>query len=1299
MNLSQLHHQGRIHDPSTAGVATNFGQNLYPGLNNPGMHANWQTNPSIRVPMSGSDNTALRRALVRVIATGARETITISPDNPWIGRLAPAVRTDELVIKKDFLDIVRGIAPYAPHYGTTRKQRVRQMTRRKTQTRKTWGMTIEKTMLFSEQGNNLLQALIRGVRENVAGTLIYEAQQEFLQAGEEYRQENFKFGNNPYQNIHGMQGVAQDNAMLNFYQIRRDMYGALSKSGDQFRAVLDRVIEMLKRRNAQPDVMIVGPGIKARLTLGDKENTQYYIAGDAGTFLRVNGSSSIDTYMGLSIVETLPVNPDEEIRSTYQREVEVGEFALLTRGENSSGLDFRPFHRSKKIYDETSDSMKTIKLSQVVAHAPDFDADGSLSYHHQQLAEEYNSNALSYRRIHGLTNSTKIHPSRLSLFIYQDDNNMARVANVWGQVEGLGGVDGIRRFAQSILATSGMAIDRVSNVSQALQDGAAYLEEIKSRTVTNGSFTSTLYTGAQMARTLRGENNQIIDAQGNQFGSLTPAGGIPTGAALGNFAGHANGAGMLTLASAGDDRATEFVNAVKAIVPYLRTILPLDPKSVTQAWHHKPTAVTAFIDIMAGAQLPVWLPANGVNDSASDVNAAAATATVQIPDFTGTVTGTNNAAAQTAANGLSLAEIRRLVGGATLADTSAGRARSLRAVQTRLLDVVRTGSEVEVAEAIDILQEIVGKIGLGRSGLSGLAAVSYRAALIFQEKQVDQIDGFYDLISHMLSVDDISPASYIAVDAKTAKKSIERLVRIAAHIAEMNAGQASAYIQEGIDARAGGDSVLTKWYKKTPKISDARDVLDAHNYTQTGITPVASAGDLVRTPLTVSRSQLQTILTANGGAGFANFKVSNPARPWTYVAAAADLVGTDSNAFRVGGAGIGGQLEMHEQTFFANLLEKDGDGSSVQSMVRGKRSRGFDSDDDEDDYGYTSYRPSQVRNAREFSLQPSSSSDVRGMDLGEASSSSSFASSSSMSVGARYPGSRATRTEYGLEPLVAGRKYQEMASSVFARNYDAVMSLSGVEQVLGLMLLFTPINKKTAMQFATDTDAPFGGFIARPHIRHLMSSAQVVESGPSTALTHYTETDITSVATNTKEWIFNLTWQSTPFVHAPQFTELFHDACAQGYYGGNDITFMKAYSDYHGPSKVYDPETGAQASIYAFLIGAHDKLPNPTSLTGVHHVSGYDNNQSSLPVPHYRGAPLAEKVWGFSQLQKQQVRTGFVDSLANTLVFQGLQYGHTGSQISNDFVTEYENTGHWGKVEPNAGLSYIRKGSALLQQA
>ena len=728
-------------------------------------------------------------------------------------------------------------------------------------------------------------------------------------------------------------------------------------------------------------------------------------------------------------------------------------------------------------------------------------------------------------------------------------------------------------------------------------------------------------------------------------------------------------------------------------MPHLRTILPLDPKDVTQAWHHRPTAVSAFIDIMAGAQLPVWIPVGGTASATALDQAAAGVADVQIIDLIAL------GASQAAVDAQSLDDISAAVSAAQLADGNDDRRNSLGFVQIRLLNLVRTGSEVEAARAIDTLQEIVGKIGLGRSALSGLAAISYRSALIFQEKRVDGVAGFYDLISHMLSVDDISPASYIAVDARTAKKSIERLVRIAAHIAEMSAGQAAAYIQEGIDARAGGDSVLTKWYKKTPKISEARAVLKNYNYTQApGIEATQAVGNLVRTPLTVSRSQLQTILAANNGAGFANFKVSNPTRPWTYVSARGDIDGTDLNPFRVGGAGIGGQLEMHEQTFFANLLEKDGDGSSVRSMVRGKRSRGFDSDDDEDEYGYTTYRPSQVRNARQFSLQPSSSSDVRGMDLGEASSSSSF-SSSSMSVGARYPGTQATRAEYGVGPLVAGRQYQEMASSVFARNYESVMGLSGVEQVLGLMLLFTPVNKKTAMQFAEQTDAPFGGLIARPHIRHLMSTAQVVESGPWTALTHYTETDITSVATNTKEWIFNLTWQSTPFVHAPQFTEMFHDACAQGYYGGNDITFMKAYSDYSGPSKVYDAELGAQASIYAFLIGAHDKVPNPTSLTGVHHVSGYDNNQSSLPVPHYRGAPLAEKVWGFSQLQKHQVRTGFNDSLANTLVFQGLQYGHTGSQILKDFVTEYENTGHWGKVEPNAGLANIRKGSALLQQS
>merc|ERR1711916_67036 len=273
-----------------------------------------------------------------------------------------------------------------------------------------------------------------------------------------------------------------------------------------------------------------------------------------------------------------------------------------------------------------------------------------------------------------------------------------------------------------------------------------------------------------------------------------------------------------------------------------------------------------------------------------------------------------------------------------------------------------------------------------------------------------------------------------------------------------------------------------------------------------------------------------------------------------------------------------------------------------------------------------------------------------------------------------------------------------MASTAFARNYDAAMGLSStLEQTVALVLLFTPVNKFTAMALAESSDAPFGGLAARPHIRHLMSSAQVVESGPGTCLTHYTETDITSVATINKEWLFNLTWQSTPFLHAPQRTELLRDVCAQGYLGGNDMTFMKARADYDGPAMVYDAEKGAMASIYTFIIGAYDKVPNPLSLTGVHHITGYDNNQSSLPVPHYRGAPLAQKVWNFAQLQTQQVRHGFVDSLANTLVFQGLQHAHTGSQITKDYEIEIENTGLWGKVEPHVGLKQIRMGSATLQ--
>lgn len=1284
MQAAYLHSQGRIGDPSVTGVGSSFGMDGSHLVNNAGFNAAWQTNPHMRVPFATSTNTSLAKMMTRVLGVIARETVTISPDNPWLGRLCPAVPTPELKVQKNVLDIVRNIAPYAPHFSAPRKQRIRTMTRIRQQTRKSWGAKIEKTMLFQAEGRNYLTALFRGVRENIAGTLIYEAQMEFLQSAQDYQKENYKFGNNPYENMHGMQGVSQGNAIMAYSQIRRDMFAALSKSGDQFRAVLDRIQTMMREhRNANPDVLIAGPGIKARLALGDPSNSKYYIAGNAGEFLRINGERRVDTYLGLDIVETLAVNPDEDIRSTFTREVEVGEFNLLTRSKNSSGADFKPYHRNIRIYNQSTDSMEVISMADVVRNAPDFDRDG-LSPFVYDLAREYNSGARThYQRVHHL--SREIDPSTLSLFIYPDGENRAHVASVWGQVSGLGGTAGIKQTIDSMLGAANMTRADLAEISAAIEDGKNLLDEIKDLPLAGDSFDNK-GTDAQKDRTLRNEANVVADAAGNSAGSLDFTG-------VGSLVGYANGAGIITISKAdaanvGDDnkrRAKAFVDAVTKLISQVGRVLKSKEalRATTPAWFHKPTAVSAFIDLIAGVQLPVWLSIPSTAPTGTAGRFAAAK-----PDFTG-VDASDFKAVSDALKTATVPASTTTPAALAALDTEITR------IQQELIQIVSTSSGQDALEAIELLQEIATVTGANRGRLAGLGAISYRSALIMQEKGVATVPGFFGLVSHMLRIEDLSPASYMAIGTDSAMSSAEHLIRMAAALSKLTPTQAQAWIAEGVEAKNQGDNdaTLKKWWKKAPKkVETALRILDSYNYAVAAPTTEDHSA-FVRTGLTLSKSQLKTKIAAPMANGF---RVSNPDAPWTPLTTATN-VNLDKNPFVAGGDGIGGQLEMHEHAFFTNLLENvSEDFSHIASR---KRIREFDSDDEEDDYGFggiahSSSRSRGLGNLDDILLAPRrSGSDVEGMDLVGA-------SSSSAPIGARFPGSRATREQYNLQPLGMGRKFHKAASPSMQDNYASAMSLgSTMFQTLALTFLLLPVNLDTALALAQTADAPFGGLIARPHIRHLMATAMVVESGPSTAMTHFTETDVASTANDTKEWTYNITWQSTAFVHNPQWTEIFHDCLCLSYSGGNDTTFFKRESDEFGYARVYDPVNGAQASIYAFIIGAYEVPPNPLNLTGVHHITGYDNNVkgSDIPVPHYTGAPLAEKVWGFSKLAKMMHHgEGLVDQLANTMCYVGLTDIHTGSNVINDYVVGQENTGHLGRTKPNEGLANVRAGSAII---
>jgi hypothetical protein len=645
-------------DPTTVQKSNNFNGSGFAGQRTEPRNLN----PYHNFEYSTRDNTAISGQLHFLVAELVKELVIVDARvEPFTNRISPFLFTPELNIVKNSRKLVRSMVPIVPHLGAFHNTRIRQETSSARQVRRGLAVEQEITSLNTPEGRRDIQDLILGASQNVLDAFIHDVVAEIVGKAEPIQTENDRRRRLATMQQNRPRDQAQKTAIKSLFHTRIRQYAIMTKE----RLSLDLMIQEAKKRikslGNTADTIVMGTDIKIRIFDTDKDRIFFFRAGPSGPLLRQKGSEEIDTYKGLGIVEIDPPHPDTGMRSLAEREVEVGEFYNLLKNPCSNGATFHPNHRRIQIYNEETDSWKMICLSDVLGPSGVFDADtGDLAQSHQDMADDYNRapNDTQYRRDNMIANNKTIEPNQYSMFLYEDDNNLAQVANLWGQLSHEKVFKSrrvMKEMALSTLAGLGLTQTAQAGISEGLETGVRLLEQIASEPFDFNHWKRVRWTN--MGRNTldsinRNEVGRITDARGNSRGSLdysrvavTAIGGdtwtTNAPAATGGVGqGFGNGAGIRELAAVfapgagqtGENsiygKAFAFLEAVERIVAFLQRAMGTSHAlSTSAAWFHQPTAATTFIDtVFAAFELPIWMKVlNGQRDRT--------TGTVQVVDL------------------------------------------------------------------------------------------------------------------------------------------------------------------------------------------------------------------------------------------------------------------------------------------------------------------------------------------------------------------------------------------------------------------------------------------------------------------------------------------------------------------------------------------------------------------------------------------------------------------------------------------------------------------------------------------
>ena len=1009
-----------------------------------------------------------------------------------------------------------------------------------------------------------------------------------------------------------------------------DTFACMSKGGSTLLAAVANAKQMIERRNGVPDTLLVAPGVISRMTVGDERMSHAWINGPQAEMVKTQGLYSLPTYCGLSVVEVRRYGTDTKT-SRWSRNVEVGEFYPMLRTIVNPSR-FNPAFRSIELYNESTDSAQVISLAHAVDKSGTFDGTGAISANVGRVADEYNNGTDNWFTRHGVPQKGgRAEIEKLHLFIYESAEGRADVVRTWGDI-GLDRLGGVAGLAA--FARSAVSGDGMTPAEEStLRAGLATIGTLALALSNVGAPAS----DAEAVRQLPADisiDTALYSEVGTQIDAVSNAFGSLTPAGANAFYdgwGMANSAGFYTIAR---DAAFIADGALRA--------------SAAAAVNAAETLARMLRGPFASSQLfgasatPPNIRKTNVGSGILDLLIARQLGT-QVPVWArlSSAAGAADPAAAAAAGG-----------GRVVADDAGAWNAVLNGLATYDAKVAQRVSDLKVA--------LGGDAGTVAKLQNLIYTVANEATLLGQT----------------------------TVSETDANRIAQRLRRIFASFSGDGAG-AARLVADLADLPAAEDAAYTAkartLYERNSAAAATAAFAAAPEYNPTARGNLDTRGAptaFARLPYTLTVAKTATI------AALDRLRVSDKVFQAQMVAR--------GDAMSLGERAHGLEhTHMVRNAVAARLAAVETEGISASRRPATRTRLMMDEDDDEE-----AARPTTYSARMRASTYASAADDMRPDD-----------GAARMDIGAAFGGPLDRTDAAGAErraqvrsgfvarglraaSLTADAVLAKIASNSFNEVYAATQRLSLVEYVVASALLFTPVNRESALALAEMTDAPFGVLLFRPTISHEMGLVMVIESGPDTAQNFYNEADVTVAGDITKVYEYHVTLQFASFMHTPWFAEIVADVLPMRYRYGCDVSFATEENHMVKQDRNRNRTAAvAKPAIYACLVPINFEPINPIDITGVYHVRGLDNSaemQNSYPL--YPGAAVMCAQYELAHWVAKQVFSVSTDVLHNTLCFRGWFRTHSGADAAADFSRENNNTGHWGTV-CKPGCASLRSGA------
>lgn len=552
--------------------------------------------------------------------------------------LAPAVYCAQTTIETAWKEYLPNVAPITSQLGPTPSGSLVHRRTRVTQQLHKWGFRFQQQALFQARGAIDLADITAAAAATIHYTLCLEIQAAFIAAAHAHRVNYRSFGATPNTVTPSGEPIAQTpEAVLDFYKDEIQTYNLVGNT-HEWNAALHLAHAAGVARNVVFDTIIAGEGQTHFIGVGNEENVVYSIAGPAGQVMLGNGLVYVRRTGGMRIVDTLPVVDPAGSRANYTRASHVGEFYNMTFNPAFGSARAHTFHRSVQIFDEPTDTWVTIDFASVLRNSAYFNADGTLNAE-DMMAAHHNggpsgpapNGRRSMANYYNEPSRRRCYAEMSAMFLYDPSHDGLEMR--WGAAEGdahaevaqvlgdlglarLGGTEGLRAVAMSVLSKSDMRPDELAFMCSSLDDLAALIDEIAACEPV--SLKKRSFVKAHIARFTADDG--VANAKGDENYCVGLA-NVKT-ATLSDFCfGRASGPGLRSLASVDESnlsqdkqrivlRARSGVDALRKFLGVARRAFGgcalLRDRARPVYFNNMDSIVDAFLNFV-GPQIPVFL--------------------------------------------------------------------------------------------------------------------------------------------------------------------------------------------------------------------------------------------------------------------------------------------------------------------------------------------------------------------------------------------------------------------------------------------------------------------------------------------------------------------------------------------------------------------------------------------------------------------------------------------------------------------------------------------------------------------